>query len=289
MLAKNETVYYNVICIARRIVNIAAGGLILIGFNITTATCVNNRGIGKPNEDLIAVDADNRIFLMLDGITRPNQEYDGSGDSPACAVDRILRDAIMPEAKRLSLISDEQTLELELRKTLVAANAKLISYREQKSKREWFDYYPGAVGIAAAFTGDRLCCVWAGDCIGLLLRDGARTLLTRQQTLKVAKSGYSKQRIYDEVCNHPQSDMAYGIFNGDPELAVLLESSWTDIKSGDTVLLSSDGMAAFLQNEPPKTIAAFSADEMLTASAPYDVMPYSPYADDKAVIRIDFN
>ncbi len=261
----------------------------MIGFNITTATSVNNRGIGKPNEDLIAVDARNRVFLMLDGITRPTPEYDGSGDSPACAVCRILRDEIMPRAQMLADISDEHTLESELRKTLAQANAALIAYREQKPKQAWFDYYPGAVGIAAVLIGNRLCCVWAGDCIGLHFRDGVRTPLTRQQTLKVAKSGYSKQRIYDEVCNHPENDMAYGIFNGDPELEALLESSWTDIKSGDTVLLSSDGMAAFLQNETPDKILSFSADEMPAASAPYDVMPYSPYADDKAVIRIDFN
>lgn len=261
----------------------------MIGFNITTATCVNNRGIGKPNEDLIAVDADSRMCLMLDGITRPHQEYDGSGDSPACAVDRILRDMIMPEAKRLSLITNEQTLEFELRKVLINANAAIVPYRQSRPIEQWYDYYPGAVGIAAVLTGDRLCCVWAGDCIGLHFAGGERKLITRQQTLKVAKSGYSKRRIYDEVCNHPENDMAYGIFNGDTGLADLLESSWTDIRSGDTVLLSSDGMAAFLQNESPDKILSLTADEMLTASAPYDVMPYSPYADDKAVIRIDFN
>lgn len=261
----------------------------MIGFNITTATCVNNRGMGKPNEDLIAVDADSRMFLMLDGITRPDEEYDGSGDSPACAVDRILRDAIMPEAKRLSHISNEQTLEFELRKVLTDANAAIIPYRQSKSLGQWYDYYPGAVGIAAVLKDDRLCCVWAGDCIALHFTDGERKLITRQQTLKVAKSGYGKRRIYDEVCNHPENDMAYGIFNGDKELADLLECSWTDIKSGDTVLLSSDGMAAFLQNESPDRLLSLTADEMLTASASYDVMPYSPYADDKAVIRIDFN
>lgn len=261
----------------------------MVNFKITYATVVNNRGIGKPNEDMISFDAEHRMFLMLDGITRPGEEYDGSGDSPACAVNRILRDAIMPKASALCEIHDNAELEAELRKVLINANAAIVPYRQSKPLEQWYDYYPGAVGIAAVLDRDRLCCVWAGDCIALHFRNGERKQITRQQTLKVAQSGYGKARIYAEVCNHPENDMAYGIFNGDAELAELLESSWTDIESGDTVLLSSDGMAAFLLNESPGRLLSLTADEMLTASAPYDVMPYSPYADDKAVIRIDFN
>lgn len=254
----------------------------MISFKISTATCINDRNIGKPNEDLICIDESNGLFLILDGITRPHEEYNGSGDSYACEIDRILRDNIMPEAPRLAGL-ELTALEIALREVLVDANAAIMPYRNSKTMAEW-RFTPGAVGIAAVLSGDTLCCVWAGDCIGVHFSNGQRRLITRQQTLAVAKSGYSKQRIYDEVCNHLESDMAYGIFNGDPELAELLESSFTEIKAGDTIMLCSDGLAGFLQNEPAERILSMSTDEMLTASAPYD----KPYADDKAVIRIDF-
>lgn len=258
----------------------------MISFKVSSATRANNRGIGKPNEDLLCVDDAHGMFLMLDGITRPNEEYTGDGYSAACSIDRIMRDGIMPHAETLYNIKDDAETETELRRVILGANESIKDFRSQRTDEEW-QYSPGAVGIAAIIKGDRLLCVWAGDCIGLHFRDGVRTLITRQQTLKVAKSGYSRDRIYAEVCNHPESEFAYGIFNGDSQLEMLLESSWTQLRSGDVILLSSDGMATFLQKEPVERIANMQAEDMLTESAPYDVPPFYPYADDKAVIRIE--
>ena len=35
-----------------------------------SGTRINERGLGKPNEDLLLVDRENHIFVLLDGITR---------------------------------------------------------------------------------------------------------------------------------------------------------------------------------------------------------------------------
>ena len=59
-------------------------------YQATSGTRINERGLGKPNEDLLLVDRENHIFILLDGITRVHREYaDLPGKSAALDVGEI--------------------------------------------------------------------------------------------------------------------------------------------------------------------------------------------------------
>lgn len=253
---------------------------------ISQATDINNRGFGKPNEDLIYIDHAHGLFVVLDGITRVHDEYDGSSFSAACEVNRIFIETLSSEAAQLDHVHSKQELEQALRRLALSANAALIPYRNSKPLAVW-QYYPGTVGILAAIWEHQLCCIWAGDCIGLHLRGTQRHIIADQQTNRAKEQGFSKTQLYAEVCNHPEHECAYGIFNGDSEVERLLSCSWTDLDAGDVVLLSTDGLAAYLQHEPVDRILAVSPKQMLADSQHYDRPPLGKYADDKAILRID--
>ena len=254
---------------------------------IDVAGRANERGIGKPDEDMVRTDESSGLFLVLDGITRVHDEYDGSGRSAACDVNRIFAEAVFGRAELARSARSSAELDTALRTMLLEANAGLVPYRRTRPLAQW-RYYPGTVGILAALRDDRLFCVWAGDCIGLLVRGAERRVVARQQTAESKRLGYGKDRLYAEVCNHPGHPCAYGIFNGDAEVADLLESSETRLEAGDVVLLSTDGLAGYLQNAPVSELRDFPPARMLDASIPYDRPPYGTYADDKAVVKMAF-
>lgn len=259
-----------------------------MNYTIDSATRVNDRGICKPNEDIIFTDINRGLFVILDGITRPHEEYDGTDKSAACDINRIFIDSVQSNASCIDKVISDDELEQALKRMALMANASIIPYRCTKTLKQW-QYYPGTVGIIAALRKDRLCCIWAGDCIGLHLHMNNKMIIANQQTLRSSRLGYSKKQLYAKVCNHPENEFAYGIFNGDPEVEELLECSWTSLNVGDTVLLSTDGLATYLQNETVSGIRSASVSSMLDCSLQYDLPPFGKYSDDKAIIRIDVN
>ena len=94
--------------------------------------------------------------------------------------------------------------------------------------------------------------------------------------------------MYDHYCNHPESPLGYGIFNGDASMAALLDQGVLQIAPGDTVILCTDGLAPYLCNTDVGTLQTLTTEEMLDASVAYDVPPYASYADDKTVIKLSF-
>ena len=255
-------------------------------YMISNATRINDRGFGKPNEDLVFTDPSHNLFIILDGITREHDEYDGTGFSAACEVNRIFADTILSQTSQLDDVHSAQELECALCKLALLANAALVPYRSSKPLEQW-RYYPGTVGILASLWENQLCCVWAGDCIGIHLQGNNRRIIVKQQTLRAMRLGYSKRQLYAEVCNHPENKFAYGVFNGDSEAEMLLDHSWTVLNEGDTVILSTDGLATYLQQEPVARIRGASPEQMLENSLYYDRPPLGKYSDDKAFIRID--
>ncbi len=248
---------------------------------ISGAIKANERGIGKPNEDFFYVDAQQQIMMVLDGITRPHREYD-QGQDPVGAVNSIFSAATLEYLRAHS----GEPAGARLKNALSRGNRALLSFREAKSLAQW-EYYPATLGILALVEADRLWFCQAGDCIGMLIRDGVKIIFAEQQTthaLKILQKG--KKERYESICNQPACPYGYPIFNGDDTAEAMLKSTGIALEKGDTVFLASDGLADCLRYEAAEILCAAEPEELLSRSAPYDRPPYSLYADDKAIIKM---
>ena len=115
---------------------------------------------------------------------------------------------------------------------------------------------------AALFDGSRLSLAHVGDSRGYLLRDGALQQLTKDHTF--VQSLVDEGRITDdEARTHPHRNLILRAVDGvhEPEADV----STVDLRSGDRVLLCSDGCSGVLD---PPTLAALLATEPLDEAAP---------------------
>ena len=255
-------------------------------FSAEYYTKPHGREIKKPNEDRVLVDEKNGVFILLDGVTRVHEEYESAPYKSAAG---DLGDIVIDEAYRFIIDNiDESDTERILRGAVLAANVKIREYREKKSEAEWI-YYPSTLGIIGLIRDNTLHFAYAGDCLALLIRRGAKMLMGREWTLEaVDKLALSKAQRYDRYCNHPDNHLSYTVFNGDDEVTVGLEYSFIDLHSGDTLLIGSDGIGDYMKFEKSEDLLRQSPEEMINNSAEYDALPYAEYADDKTLIKLSF-
>lgn len=257
-----------------------------LSYCVESGTRINERGLGKPNEDLLYIDRENHIFILLDGITRVHSEYrEQPGKSAAFDVGEIFLKTV---CEYLLTHLDEQDADQLLRQAALSGNAAIVPYRQQKSLEQW-QYYPGALGILAILRENRLHYAYLGDSLAAHIRGSEKSIFGRQDQLEtIAQMRVTKREMYDKYCNHPESPLGYGIFNGDDTVASLLDQGVRNIAPRDTVILCTDGLGPYLCETDVEALKTLSPEEMLNASAAYDVPPYATYADDKTVIKISF-
>ena len=257
-----------------------------LSYHVYTATKINERGLDKPNEDCSLVDETLNLFVVLDGITRVHSEYSKEhGKSAACDINTVFLEAAHAYIKKNACTMSPEVL---LRNASIEANKALVEYRKKQTLEQW-KFYPGTLGILALLSGNRLYYAYTGDCLGTLIRNNTKLHFGQQGAngaLEAMKIG--KADRYDRYCNHPEADLGYGIFNGDSSMDALLEQSWLDIYSGDTVLLSTDGLEDYIRYTKAETLAKQSPDEILLASGCYDKPPFAEYADDKTILKLQF-
>lgn len=257
-----------------------------IRYKLDYATAPHTRELNKPNEDRLITDSERGIFIVLDGVTRVHSEYKSApfksaagdvGDIFIGAVYRYLCEHISdPEPRAI--------LEGAIRE----ANQLILDYRRQKSKEEW-GFYPSTLGIISFLREGRLYYASCGDCIGVLLRGGARMIFARELALEaVDLHSVSKKERYDIYCNHPENHLSYTVFNGDEAVMEGVEYSFIDIYEGDTLFLATDGIADYLKYEKSQELIRAGAEEMISLSGEYDRPPYAEYADDKTLIKLSF-
>jgi len=59
------------------------------------------------------------------------------------------------------------------------------------------------------------------------------------------------------------------------------------LEPGDRVIISSDGLDQYLFYRTVDALRCETPEEMIESSAPFDVPPFSSFADDKSIILID--
>lgn len=253
----------------------------------SSATASHNRTLPKPNEDRIFIDQSQGLFILLDGITRVHDEYfDAPYKSAACEINEIFIHGICDYFDQYA--DAEQDIESLLREAVRYGNSQIAHYRSQKALEDW-GFYPGTVGIVAYIHNNQLHYIYAGDCIGILLRNNAKICFGEQYAVAACDFlNPSKQERYSKYCNHPENTWSYTIFNGDDIVADWCEYAYIDLHKEDVILLASDGIRSYVRFEKPNVLKELSVEAMLDASEIYDVSPFAPYADDKAIIKILF-
>lgn len=259
----------------------------ILNYTVQHSSCPHKREFEKPNEDFIFTDKDNGIFVLLDGITRVHCEYEKNPyESAASTINKLFFDKLYSFLIENITASDKKKLLLD---AITIANKEILPYREQKTLAEW-EFYPATLGIIAVLDGNTLHYACAGDCIGVIIRNNSKIVFGRQLSLEaLSKMNISKKERYSQYCNHPENDLSYGVFNGDDVMSQIVEYSYIDVHSKDVLILASDGLADFVKYEKSDKLTLLSTEEMLVESEKYDIPPYASYADDKAIIKIEFN
>lgn len=257
-----------------------------INYQASSATRINGRGLGKPNEDFLLIDQEHHIFILLDGITRVHQEYeDHPGASASCDVNEIFSRTV--HQYLISHITDPNP-DSVIKEAAIAGNKALIPYRSTRSLDEW-KFYPGTLGIITILRNNQLHFLFTGDCLGTLIRNNSKLHFAQQsraEALELMK--VSKSDRYGIYCNHPEHPFGYGIFNGDPTAELLFEQASMEIRPGDTLILCTDGISRYMRYIRTETLISLSPEEMMDASCQLDAPPFAAYADDKAIIKLQF-
>ena len=253
-------------------------------FSVETISCINEREIQKPNEDVIIADADRGIFILLDGVTRPHEEYRTCpGTSAARDASEIFAREAYAYLKEHAHTADKECL---LRDAAAYANKHLLSLRSEKSLDEW-GFYPATLGVIVLIADGVLHYLTAGDCMGVLLRGSSRILFGKEFSLEgVDLLRPSKAERYEKYCNQHPDFLAYTVFNGDENVPATAEYSFLRLEKGDTFLFVTDGVGEMAKLEKQTVLKTADLEDLLVLSAKYDTEPFGKYADDKSIIRI---
>ena len=197
------------------------------------------------NDDLVFAGEHCRLFVVLDGVGG----HDGGAEAS-----RIVLDALRSRIESMCRVSDqdaEQQLETALNDALTTACETMRSLSEQDASLEKM----GTVFALAYVVGDTLLFSHVGDCRVYLNHNGRLKQLTHDETFVqlMLDAGMIKP---NEVPSHPmRSVILNGVGPKELEKKPFVET--VPLKTGDTILLTSDGVTDFVQ---PKQLAQLLAD-----------------------------
>ena len=254
--------------------------------HIEYATKPHGRELDKPNEDRLLVDKERGIFIVLDGVTRPHDEYEAAPyESAAGEVgDIFLKEVYTYICDHLSEPDPRKILENAVK----IANEEIRRYRSKKNAAEW-SFFPSTLGIISILRGKTLHYLCVGDCIGLLIRYNSKIIFGRELTVKaVDLCKATKSQRYALYCNHPENHLSYTVFNGDEAVMDGVQYSLIDLREGDLLFLASDGIADYLKYEKAIDLITKSPESIIEDSGRYDAPPFASYADDKTLIKLQF-
>ena len=257
--------------------------------SVNTFTSQNGRsfdGVRKPNEDILVCDAENAVFIVSDGVTRPHAEYGREGKSSAYEVaGTFCRTAYEVLTEGLDSCKSGQDVEKLLTSAFERGNAEVGLINDTDTL-----YKPATVSLAAVIFGGKLYFAYIGDCIGILIRGRCRYVFAERQTVAAGKLASGKEDLYKNYVNNRGGKHAYGVINGDPLARYFVVTSHFELEDGDKIIISTDGLTDALMYEPTDLLASRGLCSMIgSASEEYDRPPFSPYADDKAMIDITFS
>jgi serine/threonine protein phosphatase PrpC len=241
----------------------------------------NKRGYSKPNEDYLVMDSENKLFIILDGVSR--DVIDGKYPHPSPALDIT---KIFAEVTHASLIASKNNL--APKESLIhAAEQGNMAIEDYNSMSEW-DFLPGTVGIISMIVDNKFYYVYVGDCSGHIVRKDSWKQFTFPQTRQVREhiSMLSENEIRNVICNNKEHPYGYGVFTGDKRALNFLEFGEAMIYRGDTIILATDGMNNLFNSENFRFTQPITAKELIRKAEHLQEVNSFLRKDDKAVMTI---
>lgn len=231
----------------------------------------HNEKYTLPREDAMAVDADRRIFVAADGVTRDfGGVFEGLRPYPDPSPATDAADAVAHTA--LAELQDGASAT----RALEAANAAVDRVNHGLGiweRCDWLEYDPaGAVAAVSRVDGDALTIGWIGDCGVAVVRDGALIHLTRDQLDEVLAYLAANPAPYDDprrafirstLRNRPDNTqdgrrITYGVLTGEEGATAYIETETFALQPGDVVATHTDGFRPYFQH--PEFLATLSGD-----------------------------
>ncbi len=251
------------------------------------------------------------VWAVADGITRNNkEEYARRPDfSIARVVAEVFVEAIsrgveagIPECSNVADVKELLRQEFSeanrhVHELLYARDSEDEYVKAMRAKygslaytlEENMDEPPGCVTVVAARYRDKLVFGSAGDCMGFLVRDDQVMIFSQKQTLyayDVIDCERDRHWLMRDFVNQKDNEHNYGVVNGDENANGCFRVSHIDIRQGDVIYLTTDGLADYLQFARAKELNAKSMEEIFEASQELDALMTGGIGDDKTLIRI---
>ena len=190
------------------------------------AVTVSDQGLVRANNEDAAL-AGRRLIAVADGV----------GGSPA---GEVASELVIGELRELDGRWDGTHAEERLRSALTDANRAVGHAAEDPANRGM-----GTTVTALLLDGDRFAVAHIGDSRGYLLRDGELRQFTRDDTY-VQELVDRGVLTAEEARRHPQRSLVTRAVHGQP---LPPAGSWLPARSGDRVLLCSDGLSDYVSDQ----------------------------------------
>ena len=249
---------------------------------ITAETAINKNHLDfqKPLEDFILVDKEDKIFIVLDGVTRDKNNGIYPNPSPSFDVSQIFAQEVYRSLKQEKRNKDIPNL---LKFAVINGNNKIKEY----NKKGTWSFLPGTVGIISVIVDDIFYYLFVGDCIGQIFHKNKQKKITYPQTrlIKEHITEFSADQIRNIICNNKKHPYGYGVFTGEVGVLDFLEFGNESLYKGDLILLATDGMDILFNNNEFQITSSTSAKELLSEAEKMENIQ-GQKSDDKAVILV---
>lgn len=237
-------------------------------------TIKNSKLQDKPNEDLVLCDDNEKIYILLDGVSRDKINGVYPNPSPAKEVSELFAKVAFEYLKNTKKKYDLN----QIKNAFIEGNKAIADYNKDYAG----DFLPGTVGIICLIADDELLYGYIGDCYGRLIKASEIDLFTTCQTEKIAqhKKEFSAYEIRNEICNNIEHPYSYGVLTGQAEAVEFVKMGSCSLCDVDTIFLASDGLEPYLKNLSASDFKSGEAETYLKASITGDK------EDDKAAIVI---
>lgn len=243
----------------------------------------NNKDYFKPNEDLFFVDEHNKLFMVLDGVSRDIVNGNYPKPSPAAQVTKIMADTVHEY-----LIDNYKQLQvnttLVLQEAIKMGNLAVESFNKKLNH----SFLAGTVAVLVYVQQKRLFYCYIGDCVAAIIRHKNFLSFTKQQTklIRLHKSKFTKEQIRNDICNNSRHKYCYGVLNGQESALQLLKFGHIDLQDNDTIILATDGLEKILNSNYITQLQSLSCRELIHLVT--ELEEKYNFTDDKTIIKIKF-
>lgn len=251
--------------------------------------CCNSRviiidgiSVRKPMEDYYINDDSSGIYIVMDGVTRPHEEYKSIVAESASFV--VAHDM----AEEVKSVIKNKVIGLPSSANILDALREAVKLATERIDNRMIagNFTPCAVGIISIIKNSRFYFVAMGDCVGVVLRDRMRLFFGTQNAIEaLSKLNMPKEKIYSSYLNK-NVENGYAVFNGDVSAISVADTGSFNLEKDDIVILGTDGVRNYLKYADLSELRIKDVKTMLKESQKYDSSVFSAYVDDKAVIKI---